>query len=232
MQTSRTSGFTRSWKRQASTMLCAAALLGTSFLTPAMAGSDPLRGQVQLNQSSVLAGGTRVVYAVVSFEGVDIDPGVTKERPPLNVSLVLDRSGSMSDEGKIEYLRRAAKLAVAGAFHSPLMAPAAEGMARALEHVELKPLNVDVWSNVTGVRHQRNDPATLKKLLVEQIVSPVRWSQSCTDLIAAMKAAGGATFHELAPNSVLKGLMRRIDRATEVTNHDQPQRDHATQPTA
>jgi [acyl-carrier-protein] S-malonyltransferase len=127
---------------------------------------------------------------------------------------------------------RAAKLAVAGAFHSPLMAPAAEGMARALEHVELKPLNVDVWSNVAGVRHQRNDPATLKKLLVEQIVSPVRWSQSCTDLIAAMKAAGGATFHELAPNSVLKGLMRRIDRATEVTNHDQPQRDHATQPTA
>jgi len=112
MQTSRTSGFTRSWKRQASTMLCAAALLGTSFLTPAMAGSDPLRGHVQLNQSSVLAGGTRVVYAVVSFEGVDIDPGVTKERPPLNVSLVLDRSGSMSDEGKIEYLRRAAKLAV------------------------------------------------------------------------------------------------------------------------
>lgn len=127
---------------------------------------------------------------------------------------------------------RAAKLAVAGAFHSPLMAPAAEGMARALEHVELKPLGVDVWSNVTGVRHHRNDPATLKKLLVEQIVSPVRWSQSCTDLIAAMKAAGGATFHELAPNSVLKGLMRRIDRATEVTNHDQPQRDHATQPTA
>jgi Ca-activated chloride channel homolog len=112
MQSSRTSSFTQSWKRQASTMLCAAALLGTSFLTPAMAGSDPLRGQVQLNQSSVLAGGTRVVYAVVSFEGVDIDPGVTKERPPLNVSLVLDRSGSMSDEGKIEYLRRAAKLAI------------------------------------------------------------------------------------------------------------------------
>jgi [acyl-carrier-protein] S-malonyltransferase len=112
------------------------------------------------------------------------------------------------------------------------MAPAAEGMARALEHVELKPLTVDVWSNVTGVRHHRNDPATLKKLLVEQIVSPVRWSQSCTDLIAAITAAGGATFHELAPNTVLKGLMRRIDRSTEVTSHDQPQRDHATQPTA
>ena len=126
---------------------------------------------------------------------------------------------------------RATKLAVAGAFHSPLMAPAAEGMARALEHVELRPLQVDVWSNVTGVRHQRNDPATLKKLLVEQIVSPVRWSQSCADLIGALKDSG-ATFHELAPNTVLKGLMRRIDRSVEVTSHDQPQRDHAAQPTA
>lgn len=124
---------------------------------------------------------------------------------------------------------RATKLAVAGAFHSPLMAPAAEGMARALEHVELKPLSVDVWSNVTGLKHARNDPATLKRLLVEQIVSPVRWSQSCADLIGSVKAAGGATFHELAPNTVLKGLMRRIDRSIEVTTHDQPQRDHAAQ---
>ncbi len=127
---------------------------------------------------------------------------------------------------------RATKLAVAGAFHSPLMAPAAEGMARALEHVDLKPLAVDVWSNVTGVRHDRNDPAKMRKLLVDQIVSPVRWSQSCADLIGAMKASEGVTFHELAPNTVLKGLMRRIDRSVEVTSHDQPQRDTAAQPTA
>jgi [acyl-carrier-protein] S-malonyltransferase len=83
---------------------------------------------------------------------------------------------------------------------------------------------------VTGLRHERSDPARLRKLLVDQIVSPVRWSQSCTDLIGATKAAGGATFHELAPNTVLKGLMRRIDRSVEVTNHDQPQRDQAAQP--
>lgn len=127
---------------------------------------------------------------------------------------------------------RASRLAVAGAFHSPLMAPAAEGMARALEHVEIKPLQVDVWSNVTGLRHHRDDPARMRRLLVDQIVSPVRWSQSCTDLVAAMNAAGGATFHELAPNTVLKGLMRRIDRSVEVTSHDQPQRDPAAQPSA
>jgi len=127
---------------------------------------------------------------------------------------------------------RATKLAVAGAFHSPLMAPAAEGMARALEHVELRPLRIPVWSNVTGRRHATDDPALLRKLLVDQIVSPVRWSQSCADLIGEVRAVGGATFHELAPNTVLKGLMRRIDRAVEVTTHDQPERDNAAQPTA
>ena len=127
---------------------------------------------------------------------------------------------------------RATKLAVAGAFHSPLMAPAAEGMARALEHVELRPLQIDVWSNVTARRHARDDAATLKKLLVEQICSPVRWAQSCADMIATLKAGGSATYHELAPNTVLKGLMRRIDRSIEVTTHDQPSRDNATQPAA
>lgn len=91
---------------------CCLGLLATTSLTPAMAGQDPLRNQVQLNQTSVLAGGTQVVYALVSLEGLDIEPGTTKDRPPLNVALVLDRSGSMADEGKIDYLRRAAKLAV------------------------------------------------------------------------------------------------------------------------
>jgi Ca-activated chloride channel family protein len=74
--------------------------------------ADPIRGSVQLDQPTVLAGGKTVVYAVVSFEGLDVDPGRATERPPLNVALVLDRSGSMSDAGKIEYLKRAAKLAV------------------------------------------------------------------------------------------------------------------------
>lgn len=117
---------------------------------------------------------------------------------------------------------RATRLQVAGAFHSPLMAPAAEGMARALEHVDLRPLQVDVWSNVTGKPHARDQAATLRKLLVDQIVSPVRWSQSCADLIPVVRTQGQPAFLELAPNTVLKGLMRRIDRSVEVTTHDQP----------
>ncbi|MBP6011244.1 MAG: VWA domain-containing protein [Alphaproteobacteria bacterium] len=100
------------FRRAATGVLCSAALLAGAATFPATAANDPLRGSVQLDQPTVLGGGNTVVYAVVNFEGIDVDPGVTKERPPLNLSLVLDRSGSMEDEGKIEYLRRAAKLAV------------------------------------------------------------------------------------------------------------------------
>jgi [acyl-carrier-protein] S-malonyltransferase len=124
---------------------------------------------------------------------------------------------------------RATKLAVAGAFHSPLMAPAAEGMARALETVEFRTARCPVWSNVTGKPHSA-DAARLKSLLVDQIVNPVRWDACCLDMLSWRKAQGldaSASLHEMAPGSVLRGLMRRIDRTAEVTTHDaieEPQR--------
>lgn len=117
---------------------------------------------------------------------------------------------------------RASRLKVAGAFHSPLMAPAAEGLARALDPVEIRPPACDVWSNVTAQPHEGGDPASVRKRLVEQLVAPVRWSQGCVQLAASVAAAGGATFHELAPGTVLKGLIRRIDRSVEVISHAEP----------
>ena len=63
------------------------------------------------------------------------------------------------------------------------------------------------------------------KFIRHLLVSPVRWSQSCANLIAAMTADGtraSASFHELAPGTVLKGLMRRIDKTCEVVPHDAP----------
>ena len=118
---------------------------------------------------------------------------------------------------------RATKLQVAGAFHSPLMQPAADAMAAALEKTTFSPLNWDVWSNVTAAPHARNDSVTLRKLLVQQIVTPVRWSQSMAALAASLAGTPvRPAIHELAPGSVLKGLMRRIDKSCEVTSHDSP----------
>ena len=119
---------------------------------------------------------------------------------------------------------RSSVLTVAGAFHSPLMAPAAEGMAAALSEIEFQPLNCTVWSNVTGKPHEENNPELLKQRLVEQITSPVRWSQGCADLAEVIKQYGDTPeIHELAPGKVLKGLFRRIERSVEVVSHDQPE---------
>lgn len=119
---------------------------------------------------------------------------------------------------------RATALSVAGAFHSPLMRPAADRLATALEEVEIKPPRCVVVSNVTAVPHGEspdegaNVVDSIKRRLVEQLTAPVRWSQSCQWMIANVR--GG--MHELAPGKVLAGLMRRIDKSVKVTTHDEP----------
>jgi [acyl-carrier-protein] S-malonyltransferase len=109
-------------------------------------------------------------------------------------------------------------LTVAGAFHSPLMQPAADRMAEALANVSFQSPNIDVWANVTARPHDAQDTELLKRRLVEQIISPVKWAQSCLGL----PADGTIELHELAPGAVLRGLMRRIDKKKKVTSHDEP----------
>ena len=117
---------------------------------------------------------------------------------------------------------RAKALEVAGAFHSPLMQPAADQMADVLDQVTMASPTVPVWSNVTSDPHE-HDVETIKHRLVEQITHPVRWAQSLANMIGT----GYTGFHELAPGTVLKGLMKRIDRKVEVRNHDAPDPLHA-----
>ncbi len=113
---------------------------------------------------------------------------------------------------------RATLLKVAGAFHSPLMQSAADGMGAALGKVEFAAPRVTVWSNVTGKPHDGTDVELLRQRLVQQIVNPVKWAQSCL----SMPMDDTIAYHELAPGTVLKGLMRRIDRKRKVTTHDTP----------
>jgi [acyl-carrier-protein] S-malonyltransferase len=114
---------------------------------------------------------------------------------------------------------RATPLAVAGAFHSPLMQPAADRMGEILETVEFHAPRVPVVSNVTALPHNPEKPALIRKILVDQIVSSVKWNQSCDWLVNNMI---GMKMHELAPGRVLSGLMRRIHKESEVINHDAP----------
>ena len=112
---------------------------------------------------------------------------------------------------------RATALNVAGAFHSPLMASAAERMAEALHQAELNPPQTTVLSNVTGEPHN-DDVDTIRDLLVKQITQPVRWEQNVRWLLEHVSGR----YIEPAPGKVLRGLLRRIDRSIRVENFDQP----------
>ena len=112
---------------------------------------------------------------------------------------------------------KATQLAVAGAFHSSLMQPAADRLAAALEQVAWSLPRVPVMSNVTGQPHAA-DIASIKRGLVQQLTSPVRWDSDVKWLIGNVPGR----FIEPAPNKVLMGLMRRIDKAVKVENFAEP----------
>lgn len=117
---------------------------------------------------------------------------------------------------------RATPLTVAGAFHSPLMQPAADQMRQALASVELAAPTAPVYSNVTAQPHVSDDLELLRERLIQQIVSPVRWAQTCEKLASSASGGYDWPYYELAPGTVLRGLMRRIDRQIKVTSHDEP----------
>jgi [acyl-carrier-protein] S-malonyltransferase len=107
---------------------------------------------------------------------------------------------------------RTVRLAVVGAFHTDLMRPADAKLKDALAGVELKAPGIPVWSNVDARPH--TDPSEIRPLLVRQVLSPVRWEETMRGLLAA----GVETFYELGPGRVLAGLLKRVNRKTDVRN--------------
>lgn len=107
--------------------------------------------------------------------------------------------------------RRALKLKVGGAFHSPLMMPAQEELAEAIEAAEFKTPICPVYQNVDGEPY--TDPKEIKENLVKQLTAPVRWTQD----VEAMIADGATEFIELGPGSVLQGLVKKINREVTAT---------------
>ena len=104
--------------------------------------------------------------------------------------------------------RRAVRLAVSGAFHSPLMAGAEQGLRESLAKVTFGPLDFPVISNVTA--EAVRDPGPARRLLRRQLTSPVLWSRS----VRTMAESGVDRFVEIGPGSVLCGLNRRNARGT------------------
>lgn len=103
-------------------------------------------------------------------------------------------------------------LAVAGAFHTPIMRPADERLAAALEKVSLRTPRIPVISNVDARPH--SDPEEIRRLLIRQVIEPVRWEESMRYLIND----GFDNFYEVGPGRVLRGLLRRIERGVTCQN--------------
>ena len=101
--------------------------------------------------------------------------------------------------------KRALKLPVGGAFHSPLMQPAAERLQKAIMDTTFYAPIFPIYQNVTARAEENKD--VIKRQLLEQLTSPVRWTQSVQQMIAD----GANEFYEFGPGDVLKGLIRKIN---------------------
>ena len=102
--------------------------------------------------------------------------------------------------------RRALVLPVGGAFHSPLMEPAREELAAAIENTHFSNPACPIYQNVSTTAVI--DPSVIKMNLVSQLTAPVKWTQSMQQMIVD----GATHFIEVGPGNVLQGLMRKIDR--------------------
>lgn len=106
------------------------------------------------------------------------------------------------------------RLAVAGAFHTPLMQPAVERLTAALNAVPIQSPRIPVVSNVDAQPH--HNPEEIRDLLLRQVVSPVRWEDS----VRRLMADGYDEFYEVGPGRVLRGLLKRIDRKVNAKGID------------
>ena len=127
----------------------------------------------------------------------------------LVISGEVDAVNNACESLKNEGARRALVLRVGGAFHSPLMEPAREESAAAIENTTFSKPNCPIYQNVTA--NAVIDEAAIKTNLISQLTAPVRWTQSVQQMITD----GATLFTEVGPGKVLQGLVKKINRDAE-----------------
>lgn len=110
--------------------------------------------------------------------------------------------------------KRALVLPVGGAFHSPLMEPAREELAAAIEATQFSQPVCPVYQNVDAL--PQTDPEQIKKNLIAQLTGPVRWTQTAKNMLAD----GATSFTELGPGKVLQGLINKVDKEAVCSGYD------------
>lgn len=166
--------------------------------------------------------------AVLGLEDAVVER-VCEETPGVVVAANYNCPGQLVISGEIEAIekacekmkeagaRRALVLPVGGAFHSPLMEPAREELAAAIENTPFNTPNCPVYQNVSTVAV--SDSEEIKRNLISQLTAPVKWTQS----VERMVKDGATLFIEVGPGKVLQGLVRKIAPGVESRSADIPE---------
>jgi [acyl-carrier-protein] S-malonyltransferase len=155
--------------------------------------------------------------AVLGLEDEAVE-NICAETPGIVVAANYNCPGQLVISGEVEAVnnacealkaagaRRALVLPVGGAFHSPLMEPAREELANAIENTQFSKPICPIYQNVTAAAV--NNEADIKQNLISQLTAPVKWTQSVDQMIAD----GATEFIEVGPGNVLQGLVKKINR--------------------
>ena len=128
----------------------------------------------------------------------------------LVISGDIDAINEACEKLKAAGAKRALVLQVGGAFHSPLMKPAEDKLATAIENPTFKPPTCPVYQNVSA--EPESDPAAIKRNLLKQLTAPVKWTQC----VQSMVRDGANNFTEIGPGKVLQGLVKKIAPTSEL----------------
>ena len=168
-----------------------------------------------MQKACELTPGTMAAVLALEDEKVEM---ICKQTPGIVVAANYNCPGQLVISGEVEAVkaacekltaagaRRALLLPVGGAFHSPLMEPARERLAAAIESTTFNTPSCPIYQNATAT--PQTDVAAIRKNLIAQLTAPVKWTQS----VEHMLADGANTFTEVGPGKVLQGLVKKINK--------------------
>jgi [acyl-carrier-protein] S-malonyltransferase len=156
--------------------------------------------------------------AVIGLEDAEVEKVLARIKDEIVVAANYNCPGQLVISGSVKGIelaseklaqagaRKVLPLSVSGAFHSPFMQPAGEELAAAITATKFNKGTCPIYQNVTG--QSVNDPEIIKKNLVAQLTTPVRWTQTVKNMIAN----GATEFIEVGPGTVLQGLAKKVKR--------------------
>lgn len=168
-----------------------------------------------MQKACELTPGTMAAVLALEDEKVEM---ICKQTPGIVVAANYNCPGQLVISGEVEAVkaacekltaagaRRALLLPVGGAFHSPLMEPARERLAAAIEATTFNEPRCPIYQNATAT--PQTDVAEIRKNLIAQLTAPVKWTQS----VEHMLADGANTFTEVGPGKILQGLVKKINK--------------------